>query len=61
MSFKTVCDGKKQSGYCPHKTLYQGFMQWSRLSMFDLVFDARRRAMCVAAPANPSIRTLTQG
>jgi hypothetical protein len=29
-----------QSGYGSHKTLYNGFMRWSRLGVFNCIFAA---------------------
>ena len=28
------------SGYGPHKTLYNRFMRWSRMGVFDRIFEA---------------------
>jgi transposase len=41
MSSATACDGRTPpKGYGPHKTLYNRFIGWSRLGVFDRIFEA---------------------
>ena len=36
----TACNGRAPKEYGPHKTLYNRFMRWSRLGVFDRIFAA---------------------
>jgi transposase len=38
MSSSTACNGRTPKDYGPHETLYNRFIHWSRLGVFDRIF-----------------------